>query len=40
MISREPIFTLVADLGEIAAHGTDFIQCPPVYEIIAVKGRA
>lgn len=28
---------LFADLEEIKASKTDFIQCPPVYEIIAVK---
>jgi hypothetical protein len=28
---------LIADLDEIAAGGTDFIQCPPVYEIIATR---
>lgn len=31
---RDRLFT---DLEEIKASGTDFIQCPPVYEIIARK---
>lgn len=37
LLSRADMDELFRDLEDVRASRTDFIQCPPVYEIVAVK---
>lgn len=37
LLSRGDVEELIRDLDEIRSSGTDFVSCPPVYEIVSAK---
>ncbi len=37
LLTKQDVDDLIRDLDEIRRSGTDFVSCPPVYEVVSVK---